>query len=87
VATELELDEAGRFTGRAAPPLCLGEGKVRRAQQLADRYGFVLEEATFYSDSVSDVPLLERVAEPVVVNPDPRLKRIAERRRWRIERW
>ncbi len=87
VATELELDGAGRFTGRAAPPLCLGEGKVRRAQELADKHGFVLKEATFYTDSVSDVPLLERVAEPVVVNPDPRLKRIAERRRWRIERW
>jgi HAD superfamily hydrolase (TIGR01490 family) len=87
VATELEIDESGRFTGRAAPPLCLGQGKLRRAEALAHQYGFALEEATFYTDSVSDVPLLERVAVPVIVNPDPRLRRIAERRRWRIERW
>ena len=37
--------------------------------------------------SKSDLPLMERVAEPIAVNPDPRLRRIAERRRWRIERW
>ena len=34
-----------------------------------------------------DLPLLERVGEPVAVNPDPRLRRIAKRRGWRIERW
>jgi HAD superfamily hydrolase (TIGR01490 family) len=87
VSTELEIDEKGAFTGRAVMPLCLGEGKVRRAEELAARLGFALEEATFYSDSVSDVPLLERVGEPVVVNPDPRLERAAKKRGWRIERW
>jgi len=87
VATELEVGHAGHFTGRAVRPLCLGEGKVRRAEELAARLGFVLEDATFYSDSVTDVPLLSRVAEPVVVNPDPRLARIARQRGWRVERW
>ncbi len=87
VGTELEIDTLGRFTGRAERPLCLGVGKVRRAEALAARLGFVLEESTFYSDSVTDMPLLERVAEPVVVNPDPRLERAARRRGWRIERW
>jgi len=87
VASELEIDEAGQFTGRAIKPLCLGDGKLRRAEALANRLGFALHEATFYTDSISDVPLLEKVAEPIVVNPDPRLARLAKRRGWPIERW
>ncbi|AUX47417.1 hydrolase [Sorangium cellulosum] len=87
VSTVLEVDEHGRFTGRAEPPLCLGAGKLARARALADAQGFRLEDATFYTDSISDLPLLEIVAEPVAVNPDPRLRRVAERRGYRIERW
>lgn len=87
VSTVFEVDADRRFTGRAEPPLCLGTGKLERAERLAKSCGFALEDAVFYTDSVSDLPLLERVAEPVVVNPDPRLRRVAEKRRWRIERW
>jgi HAD superfamily phosphoserine phosphatase-like hydrolase len=87
VSTTFEIDQDRRFTGRPIYPLCLGDGKVTRAEEFARRLGVRLEEATFYTDSVSDLPLLERVAVPVVVNPDPRLRRIAERRGWRIERW
>ncbi len=87
VSTVFEVDAERRFTGRAEQPLCLGAGKVERAERLAREHGFRLEDAVFYTDSVSDLPLMERVAEPVAVNPDPRLRRIAERRRWRVERW
>ena len=87
VSTVFEMDAERRFTGRPEPPLCLGEGKVARAERLAQEHGFRLEDAVFYTDSVSDLPLMERVAEPVAVNPDPRLRRIAERRGWRVERW
>jgi HAD superfamily hydrolase (TIGR01490 family) len=87
VTSELEVGPDGRFTGRVIDPLCYGEGKVTRAQRLADALGFRLEEAVFYSDSLTDLPLLERVHEPVVVNPDPRLSRLARRRGWRIETW
>lgn len=87
VSSVLEIDEHGRFTGRAEQPLCFGEGKVARARALADAQGFRLEESTFYTDSISDLPLLELVAVPVAVNPDPRLRRVAERRGYRIERW
>jgi HAD superfamily hydrolase (TIGR01490 family) len=87
VSTVFEMDEHRLFTGRPEYPLCVGDGKVVRAERLARERGFRLEDATFYTDSVSDLPLLERVAEPVVVNPDPRLSRIADRRRWRVERW
>lgn len=87
VSTVFEIDDERRFTGRAEPPLCLGEGKVARAERFAHDHGFRLEDAVFYTDSVSDLPLLERVAERVIVNPDPRLERVAKKRGWRIERW
>jgi len=87
VSTELEVDASGRLTGRYVPPLCLGAGKVERTRRFAAEHGFRLEEATFYSDSFTDVPLLELVAEPVVINPDPRLRRLAARRGWRVETW
>jgi HAD superfamily hydrolase (TIGR01490 family) len=87
VASDLEVDAAGRFTGRFVDPLCYGEGKLARARDLAARVGFRLEDATFYSDSFTDLPLLDAVGTPVAVNPDLRLARIARRRGWRIERW
>ena len=87
VTSELEVDENGLFTGRLVTPLCYGTGKIVRAKRLAEEHGFELEEATFYSDSYTDLPLLEVVAEPVVVNPDPRLERLAKKRGWRIEAW
>ena len=87
VASELEVDAEGRFTGRFVAPLCIGHGKVERARRLAAELGFSLEDATFYSDSYTDLPLLELVAEPVAINPDPRLRRVAVKRGWRVETW
>jgi HAD superfamily hydrolase (TIGR01490 family) len=87
VASELEVDASGHFTGRFVEPLCIGHGKVERAKRLALELGFSLSDATFYSDSYTDLPLLELVAEPVAVNPDPRLRRVAAKRGWRIETW
>ncbi len=87
VASELEVGPDGRFTGRFIEPLCYGDGKLARARRLAETLGFALEEATFYSDSLTDLPLLEAVRTPIAVNPDMRLARVARRRGWRIERW
>jgi HAD superfamily hydrolase (TIGR01490 family) len=87
VASDLEVTHDGLLTGRFIPPLCYGHGKIERTQRLADALGFTLAEATFYSDSLTDLPLLERVREPVCVNPDPRLLRVANKRGWRVERW
>ena len=86
VATHLEVED-GCFTGRVMTPMGYGQGKVVLAERLAAEQGFSLDDATFYSDSFTDLPLLERVRTPVVVNPDRRLRRIAERRRWRVESW
>lgn len=87
VTSELEVDARGAFTGRSKDPLCYGEGKVTRAARLAEAHGFDLAKAVFYTDSLTDLPLLERVAERVCVNPDPRLRRLAKKRGWRIESW
>lgn len=87
VSSVFELDAEGRFTGRPVYPLCLGEGKLERAREFAREQGFSLKDATFYTDSISDLPLLEAVGEPVAINPDPRLTRVARRRGWRTERW
>jgi HAD superfamily hydrolase (TIGR01490 family) len=87
VSTELEVDARGCLTGWTKLPMCVGMGKVVRAEDLSRAQGFRLEEATFYSDSFTDLPLLSRVGEPVAVNPDPRLARHARRLGWRIERW
>jgi HAD superfamily hydrolase (TIGR01490 family) len=87
VASELEVDARGLPTGRAIKPLCYGSGKVERAERLADQLGFSLDEATFYSDSLTDLPLLERVRVPIVINPDPRLARAARKRGWPVEHW
>jgi len=87
VASELEVGEDGRFTGRLLEPLCYGGGKIVRASRLAAELGFDLRASTFYSDSLTDLPLLEHVAEPIVVNPDARLARVARRRGWPVQSW
>ncbi|MEZ4293871.1 MAG: HAD family hydrolase [Polyangiaceae bacterium] len=87
VSSVFEVDDRGYFTGRPEKPLCIGEGKVIRAKRLLDPLGLTLEDAVFYTDSVQDLPLVERVGEPVCVNPDPRLRRIARKRGYRIEKW
>ena len=86
VATELEVQE-GQFTGRVKQPMSYAGGKVILTERLAAEQGFSLGESTFYSDSITDLPLLERVRTPIVVNPDRRLRLIAQKRHWRTERW
>lgn len=87
VATEVEVDEQGVLTGGIVWPLCYAEGKVVRAEKALAARGLALSDASFYTDSVTDLALLEAVAEPYVVNPDPRLRREAERRGWPILAW
>jgi phosphoserine phosphatase len=43
-----------------------------------------IAKSTFYSDSMNDLPLLERVTHPVATNPDERLRALAVQRQWRI---
>ncbi len=68
-------------------PLCYKEGKVGVARSFAEAQGVTLKDCKFYSDSVSDMPLLSEVGHPVAVNPDYRLRREAVARNWRIAKF
>lgn len=78
--------ESGCFTGDVEA-LCYGPGKVVRALEWAERHAIDLSASAFYTDSLSDLPMLEKVGEPRVINPDPRLRALAKSRGWPIEIW
>ncbi len=83
LATRLEVRQ-GVFTGEYIKPLCFRQGKVFWAEKLAREIGVDLGPSIFYTDSITDLPLLERVQNPRVVNPDPRLRRLARQRGWPV---
>jgi HAD superfamily hydrolase (TIGR01490 family) len=76
----------GHFTGEAVRPVCYGPGKIYWAERFAEAHGVDLRQSYFYTDSITDLPVLERVGRPRVVNPDPRLRRAAARRGWPVVR-
>ncbi|MDE2607152.1 MAG: HAD family hydrolase [Burkholderiales bacterium] len=86
IAVELERDASGWITGEIAGVPSIREGKVLRMDGWLAARGldWLDVETTFYSDSLNDLPLLERVEHPVATNPDPRLRTIALERGWRI---
>lgn len=86
LCTDLEAID-GVLTGRHIAPACAGPGKVVHAERFAAEHGIDLARSYFYTDSFSDLPMLERVGCPRIVNPDPRLRRHARARGWEIERW
>ncbi|MEW6203677.1 MAG: HAD-IB family hydrolase [bacterium] len=83
IATE-PIIEDGVMTDRVEKPFCYGDGKRVLAQEYADRFGIPLSDCYFYSDSISDLPLLEAVGNPVATNPDRVLFVTALMRNWRI---
>lgn len=87
LCTSLEVDGQGLHTGRAQGELCFGQGKRLHAEAYARQVGVPLSACAFYTDSYADLPVLEVVGRPVVVHPDPRLRREALRRGWPIVTW
>ncbi len=77
----------GRYTGNLVEPLCFGAGKLHHGAALVEAKGVDLSRCTFYTDSMSDLPVLDAVGRPVAVHPDPRLRREASRRGWEIADW
>jgi HAD superfamily hydrolase (TIGR01490 family) len=89
LATDVEMVD-GRFTGRTRGMLNMRTGKVERLRAWLQDQGqaeTVLRQATFYSDSINDLPLLSVVRQPVVVDPDPRLESTALRKGWQVLRF
>jgi HAD superfamily hydrolase (TIGR01490 family) len=85
LAVELERHE-DRYTGRVLGTPTFREGKVTRLMEWMQETARTLEGSYFYSDSHNDVPLLEWVDNPVVVDPDPILSAHAEAREWPVLR-
>ncbi|MEE4110710.1 MAG: HAD-IB family hydrolase [Halieaceae bacterium] len=82
LCTQLEVDEDGLFTGEVVRPTCFGQGKVDAAEVLADSVGANLGQSFFYSDSTDDQLLLERVGNPVALNPSAKLRTVARDNKW-----
>jgi HAD superfamily hydrolase (TIGR01490 family) len=87
ICNRFEVDENGLHTGRTVGALCFGAGKLQHAGEFAKQNGARLQDCAFYTDSYADLPVLEAVGRPVAVNPDRRLRRVAEQRRWERVDW
>ncbi len=74
----------GVYTGDLAGPFCYGPGKVDAIREMAGWEGFDLSRCYGYSDSASDLPMLEAVGHPVAVNPDKALAEVASVRGWPV---
>ena len=86
IAIELERDGHGEPTGAIRGTPSFREGKIARVEQWLAARGLDwsrVQHSTFYSDSINDLPLLEKVHEPVATNPDAQLRAIALERGWR----
>lgn len=83
IATRSEVDAEGRYTGEIEL-YAYGPGKADAIRSLAEELDIDLGESYAYSDSITDLPMLELVGHPVAVNPDSGLAAIAEERGWEV---
>jgi HAD superfamily hydrolase (TIGR01490 family) len=83
LGTICEVGPDGAYTGRSVRSLH-AEAKAAAVRELAEAEGIDLAASTAYSDSHTDLPFLEAVGNPVAVNPDRRLRRVAGERGWRV---
>jgi len=86
LATEPEI-KAGRYTGGVSGLPCFQSGKIEKLMPCLQKNEETLTGSTFYSDSHNDLPLLELVDNPVAVNADKILTKIAEKKGWEVLNW
>jgi phosphoserine phosphatase len=87
ISSVMEIDETtGCLTGKIET-VAYGDGKYEVTKKWCDRNGVDLKDCVFYTDSMSDVLLMEHVGTPVAVNPDARLRAFAKERGWQIVDW
>ena len=82
VATELEVED-GRFTGEILF-YCKGDAKAQAITDLAAENNYDLSVSYAYSDSATDIPMLQAVGNPIAVNPDRAMKKAALENGWEI---
>ena len=83
IATRAQLDEEGNYSGELAF-YAYGPHKAEAIRAVAARDGLDLAECFAYSDSITDLPMLDLVGNPVPVNADRELARVARERGWEV---
>jgi HAD superfamily hydrolase (TIGR01490 family) len=86
ICSALEVEE-GYLTGRPAGRFCYGDEKLNRLNGYCIANNTDLNSIWYYSDSISDLPVLSAVGNPVCINPDRALKKEAFKRGWKILLW
>jgi HAD superfamily hydrolase (TIGR01490 family) len=87
IGTPYEVGPDGRFNGRLSGRFMYGEGKSEAMREFAIEHDVDLAASFAYSDSVSDLPMLRAVGNPICVNPDEKLRAVAAQEGWRIMRF
>src|SRR5262249_35080757 len=87
IGPRYEVDGAGNFPGRLDGPFVYGQGKVEAMEAFAAAHEIDLATSYAYSDSLSDLPMLRAVGNPVAVNPDPALAELAREEGWQTMRF
>lgn len=87
LCTTLEVDKSGLYTGKTIGLPCFGRHKITYAEELCNQLNTKLKDCIFYTDSASDLPLLNLIGRAVAVNPDPHLRAQARLRKWEIVDW
>lgn len=83
IATKVRTDADGRYLAEL-DQYAMGPGKAEAMAQVAQRVGIDLSASYAYSDSATDLPMMEAVGHPIAVNPERDLRKIAEEREWPI---
>jgi HAD superfamily hydrolase (TIGR01490 family) len=86
IATRAGVDDEGRYTGEIEL-YAYGSGKADAIKAMAEEDGIDLEASYAYSDSITDLPMLEMVGHPIVVNPDTELAAVAAERGWDVRKF
>ncbi len=86
VCTRIETTD-GICTGRPSGRLCFGREKVERLREYCEKNNSRVEDAWYYGDSISDLPVLQIAGHPVCVNPDKKLLKAAREYNWKVFTW
>lgn len=86
ISSELEVVDQ-KYTGHPLGKFCFREEKLNRISSYFESKNYKFEDAFYYADSIDDLPVLQSVGHPVCINPDRRLRKIAQKRNWVIYNW
>ena len=81
IATEFEIKN-NSFTGNVLGAPCFRDGKLAKVSRWINENNFDLSQASFYTDSFNDLPLLEKVKNPIIVDGDDKLREIGRSNNW-----